>query len=67
MTALRWKDIDMAKGLLTIDKNRTVIKNRAGNENKKYVIHEDSTKNEKARIISLTDKAMEILLSLIHI
>ena len=48
MTALRWKDIDMAKGLLTIDKNRTVIKNRAGNENKKYVIHEDSTKNEKA-------------------
>lgn len=61
MTALRWRDVDMEKGLLTIDKNRTVIKNRAGNVDKKYIIHEDSTKNEKARIISLTGEAKEIL------
>lgn len=61
MTALRWRDVDMVKRLLTIDKNRTVIKNRAGKVDKKYIIHEDSTKNEKARIISLTDEAMEIL------
>lgn len=61
MTALRWKDLDMKEKILTIDKNRTVIKNRVGNGDKKYVVHEDTTKNEKARVIKLTNEAVEIL------
>ncbi|MCM1190066.1 MAG: site-specific integrase [bacterium] len=62
MLALRWSDVDFEHGLLTIEKSRSVAKNRTGaDSDKRYVIVEGSTKNEKARKISLTKEAMDVL------
>jgi len=63
MLALCWKDVDMQGGFLTIEKSRSMAKNRSKeNENdKNYIMVEGTTKNEKARTIKLTEKALEIL------
>lgn len=62
MLALRYSDID-AKGYITIDKSRSMAKNRASRvaEDKKYVVVEGSTKNEKARRLKLTEEAWAVL------
>lgn len=60
--ALRWKDVDFEHGTLNIDKNRSMAKNRNRKENENaYIMHEGSTKNEKARKIELTAEALEDL------
>lgn len=60
--ALRWKDVDFEHGTLNIDKNRSMAKNRNRKENENaYIMHEGSTKNEKARKIELTVEALEDL------
>lgn len=60
--ALRWRDVDFVHGTLNIDKNRSMAKNRSRKENEnKYVMHEGTTKNEKARKIELTPEALEDL------
>lgn len=62
MLALRWGDVDFEHGLLTIDKSRSMAKNRAEEEgDTKYVMVEGTTKNEKARIIVLTEDALKLL------
>ena len=62
MLALRWRDMDLEQGILTIDKSRSVAKNRAGGEgSNKYVLVEGSTKNEKARKIALTAEILKVL------
>lgn len=62
MLALRWKDIDFDNKILTIEKSRSVAKNRnkASEDDKKYVVVEGTTKNEKARKIKLTPEAVHI-------
>jgi len=60
--ALRWSDVDFENKTLNIDKNRSMVKNRNRKENENaYIMHEGSTKNEKARKIELTSKALEDL------
>ena len=62
MLALRWGDVDLEQGILTIEKSRSVAKNRAGGEeSNKYVLVEGSTKNEKARKIALIAEALKVL------
>lgn len=62
MLALRWGDVDLKHGILTIEKSRSIAKNRAGGEgNNKYVLVEGSTKNEKARKLALTVEALKVL------
>lgn len=62
LLSLRWKDVNFQQRVLTIEKSRSVAKNRAGGEgSKKYVLIEGSTKNYKARKIALTDEAMNVL------
>lgn len=63
MLALRWKDIDFDNKILTIEKSRSVAKNRnkESEDDKKYVVVEGTTKNEKARKIKLTPEAVHIL------
>lgn len=60
--ALRWSDVDFKNRMLNIDKNRSMTKNRNRKVNETaYIMYEGSTKNEKARKIELTDKALEDL------
>ena len=61
MLALRWRDVDFEHGFLTIEKSRSVAKNRDSNDDKKYVIVEGPTKNVKARKIKLKKEAIDIL------
>lgn len=62
MLALRWGDYDPIQKTLTVEKSRSVAKNRAGREvSSKYVLVEGSTKNEKARKLALTAEAIEVL------
>lgn len=61
MLALRWRDVDFENGFLTIEKSRSVAKNRDNNGDKKYVIVEGPTKNVKARKIKLKKEAIDIL------
>ena len=61
MLALRWKDWD--GNALVIEKSISMTKNRGKNEEKEnnYIPVEGETKNQKARIIDLTDEAKWIL------
>lgn len=61
MLALRWKDWD--GNSLVIEKSISMTKNRGINEEKEnnYIPVEGETKNQKARIIELTDEAKWIL------
>ena len=61
MLALRWKDVDFEQGFLTIEKSRSVAKDRDGEGKTKYKIVEGTTKNSKARKIELKSEAIEIL------
>ena len=61
MLALRWRDVDFEHGFQTIEKSRSVAKNRDSNADKKYVIVEGPTKNVKARKIKLKKEAIDIL------
>ncbi len=62
LLALRWRDVDLEHGILTIEKSRSVAKNRVGGEgSNKYVLVEGSTKNEKARKLALTAEALKVL------
>ena len=63
MLALRWKDVDFANGMLTIEKSRSMAKNRnrKSEADAKYIMVEGTTKNEKAREIELSKKALKIL------
>lgn len=48
MLALRWRDMDLEQGILTIDKSRSVAKNRAGGEgSNKYVLVEGVPKTKR--------------------
>lgn len=59
MLALRWNDIDLSNKTININKSRSMTKNRSGNEGEyNYVMHEGTTKNEKARKIEMTDAAL---------
>ena len=66
MIALRWRDVDWENGILTIEKSASMAKNRdkKGEEDNNYVMHEDTTKNQKARNIELTEDAKRVLRSL---
>lgn len=61
LIALRWGDIDWESGLLTVEKSSSVVKNRTEDSDMKYVRNVGSTKNEKARIIKLSDDALQTL------
>lgn len=63
MLALRWEDVDFRGGFLTIEKSRSMAKNRAKKEDSEnnYIMVEGTTKNEKARKIKLTEDALEVL------
>ena len=58
LLALTWNDLDFEKGYLTINKNVTMTRNRTSQTDKKYVLVEGSTKNQKARTIMLSSDAM---------
>ena len=64
MLALRWRNVDFEKGLLTIEKSRSMAKNRhrKSEDDARYVMVEGTTKNEKAREIELSNKALEVLM-----
>ncbi len=59
MLALRWSDVDLENGYVTIEKNISVAKNRNGS-GKKYVSIEGTTKNEKARKLKLLPEAIQV-------
>lgn len=61
--ALRWTDVDFQRGFLTIEKSRSMAKNRnrKSEDDNNYIMVEGTTKNEKARKIKLTDEALEVL------
>ena len=63
MLALKWKDVDFENRMITIDKSRSVAKNRnrVTEQETKYVMVEGTTKNEKARRIELMPEAMQVL------
>lgn len=60
LLALRWRDIDQVKGYVTIEKNRSMAKNRESG-GKKYIAVEGTTKNSKARKIKLTQEAEAVV------
>ena len=63
LISLRWKMVDLENGILTIETNASMAKNR----NKKkdtdnnYIMVEGTTKNQKARTIELTNEAWRVL------
>lgn len=61
--ALRYSDIKEIDGktFITIDKTRSVIKNRDEDVEQKYVDHEGNTKNVKVRNLELSELAINIL------
>lgn len=65
--ALRWSDIDFANRTININKSRSMAKNRNGKEGEAaYVMVEGTTKNEKARIIEMSDAALEDIRAIYH-
>lgn len=63
MIVLTWKEVDWENGTLTIQKSASMVKNREKtheNENN-FVMHEGSTKNQKARVIQLSADAIQVL------
>lgn len=66
MIALRWRDVDWDHRLLTIEKSASMAKNREKTQenDNNFVMVEGSTKNQKARVIQLTEEAGKILAAL---
>ena len=58
--ALRYRDIDFANGFITIEKSRSMARNRT-DTGAKYIMVEGDTKNNKARKIQLSAEALAIL------
>ena len=60
MIILQCKDYDAENGLLTINKSTSMSRNRKakGEADAKYVAIQGSTKNQKARVIKLSDDAL---------
>lgn len=65
MLALRWGDVDLEQGILTIEKSRSIAKNRVGGEeSNKYVLVEGNTAtNLKHRMATIFRNAGLIDLS----
>lgn len=62
LISLTWKDFNEEKGLLTIDKNTSLARNRSESQSeKKYLSNKGTTKNQKARIIQLFPEAIDDL------
>ncbi|MBO6165167.1 MAG: tyrosine-type recombinase/integrase [Eubacterium sp.] len=63
MISLRWKDYDASNGLLTINKSTSMTRNRNADDDeaKKYVAVQGTTKNQKARVIKLSEEAINDL------
>lgn len=63
LIGLRWKAVDLKNGIITIDTNASMAKNRnkKNDEESNYIMMEGSTKNQKARTIELTKEAYEVL------
>lgn len=63
LIALRWKNVDWQNRVLTIGKSASMIKNRnkKSDDDNNYVMYEDSTKNQRARVIELSDDALRVL------
>ncbi len=62
MISLRWRDYDKETGLLTINKSTAMVRNRdqkAGEKN--YITSVGTTKNQKARVIQLSEEAVHDL------
>ena len=58
LISLRWSDYDQESGLLSINKSTSVIKNRNKKDGEKnYISVQGTTKNQKARLLQLTDEA----------
>ena len=61
MISLRWKDYDAKNGLLTINKSTSMTRNRNSendDNSKKYIVVQGTTKNQKARVIKLSEEAV---------
>ena len=63
LISLRWKDYDAQNKLLTIDKSTSMSRNRNATDPSaaKYVAIQGTTKNQKARVIKLSEKAISDL------
>lgn len=60
--ALRWEDVDLEYGTINIMKSRSMTKNRNRKQDEPaYIMFEGTTKNEKARKITLTNEAIDDL------
>lgn len=60
--ALRWRDVDFQNRILTVNKSRSMAVNRDEQASeRKQVMIEGTTKNEKARQIRLSDDAINVL------
>lgn len=63
LLALYWKKVDLDNGIITIDANASMAKNRnkKNDEENNFIMIEGTTKNQKARTIELTKEAHEVL------
>lgn len=65
MTALRWSDYDAETGILMIERSRSRVRCDdavdAGTGKLEYYYIEETTKNQKARYIQLTEEAQYVL------
>ncbi len=64
MISLRWKDYDAKNKLLTINKSTSMTRNRSSDNNvdsRKYIAVQGTTKNQKARVIRLSEEAVNDL------
>jgi len=63
LLALRWGDVDLVNGYLTIEKSSSMAKNRTKSDPSEstYIMIDGTTKNTKSRRIKLTDEALKIL------
>lgn len=63
MISLRWRDYDWEHNTLRIDTSASMEKNRnkKSEDDNNYIMVEGTTKNQKARVIELSDDAKNIL------
>jgi len=62
MISLRWSEYDEDEGLLTINKSTSMVKNRDKKDGEScYIAVQGTTKNQRARILQLSDEAKEDL------
>ena len=62
LISLKWKDYDEDSGTLTISKSTSMSKNRDKKEGENnYIATQGSTKNQKARVIGLSQDAIDDL------